>query len=711
MFIIQLIFRWLLRLKWWFFLLPLSLTALAIWLTRNMEKNFQTDLTIYTGVISSYGSDPGQSNAMQDWNVLNNNINNIINTIQSKETLRVLSLNLFARIMINGNLNKDNNYITAEHFRHLYAITPEPVKRLIVKDSEEQTVQNLLEYEQPDKKNFVYGLINWDHPYFSYSGLKSRIKIIRVDNSDILRVSYEANDPGIAYQTLDILGAVFAEEYKTIQFSNTNNVIKYFERELVRVGRELRGLEDSLTDFNVANRIINYDKQTEAVAFLEKEFTMRSSEVVFVYNNSQAALKHLESGLDANVRAIKNNTEFLSRLDNISHLNYNISKIKTGVDTLLNVSELEGLNDELQRSEKDLKSFLNLYTAQKYTRDGYPNANYVTQWVDELLKFKKAEAEMQVVFDFNSNLDKKYSHFSPIGSILKRKERTINFIEQSYLSILSSLNAARLRLKSLEMNSAVLKVINPPTYPLISQPTKRRVIVGGVFFGAIVLLLGVFLFMELLDRTLRDKLRTERLTRTKVISAFPKKSIRDKDKNIEQRLIHTLANNLYSYYRPEEKLKLINIVSPNAVVDEQKITEKLQEFWRSRGVFVEAYYEGKDFHRDSREYLIDDDWVNHWQKNDLNIVHHGALSISPIPTVFLKESFVTVVLLEADNVFTSEEEMMLNALHDRMGEKPVLVCLMNAKKYVVEEFTGLLPPYTFYRRLEYRLSNLGLTSR
>ncbi|WP_312185151.1 hypothetical protein, partial [Sphingobacterium sp.] len=167
----------------------------------------------------------------------------------------------------------------------------------------------------------------------------------------------------------------------------------------------------------------------------------------------------------------KNNAQFLAKMNEISDLNYSISQIESyQPDSLKNAaknsaSTLQELKSKLKNQERGFRSFIQEYSSQKYTKNGYPNANYVTQWVDELLKLDQAQADIKVVDDFKVELDKMYSHYSPIGSLLKRQERGINFTEQSYLSVLGGLNAARLRLKSLEMSSATLKVINPATYP------------------------------------------------------------------------------------------------------------------------------------------------------------------------------------------------------------------------------------------------------
>ncbi|WGQ12713.1 hypothetical protein [Sphingobacterium faecium] len=682
-------------------------------MTRNLDRQYKTDVTIYTGVISSYGIDPGESNASSNWNVLNNSIQNIINTINSKETLKRLSLNLYARLMIHGDLKKDNVYISAKHYKQLLDITPKDVRALIDKSSEENTVRNLERYEKPDRNNFVYGLFNWNHPYFSYGALKENIKISRIDNSDILQVNYQANDPGIAYQTLEVLSKVFAIEYTNLQFGSTNNVIRYFEAELARLGRELRGQEDSLTNYNVENRVINYDKQTEAIAVLDKEYELRYQDVVFAYNSAQAALKQLESGMDANMRSIKNNSEFLSRMNHIADLNYDISRIKTlGADslTLQKVGSINTLSSELNKQEKEFRTFMDQYSSEKYTRNGYPNANYVKQWVEELLKFKSAEAELNVGKNFKQELDQKYTQYSPIGSVLKRKERSINFSEQSYLSILTSLNAARLRLKSLEMNSATLKVINPATFPLNALPYGRKAIVIGVFLGTIFFILGILLILELFDRTLRDKTRTERITKGKVVAAFPKLHTGKDHDLVEDRATHILANRLYGFYNRDADVNFINIIKFSSTLDTGKLTDLLLTYWQGLGLNAFAYKEGVDFNAESREYLVGQEWIEKLKNHDISLIKHGSMSLKAIPSLYLEKGMVTVVALPADNIWKTEDELLFTDLLQRSAGKPVIICLMNAQKYVVEEFTGMLPPFTFLRRLEYQLANFGLTS-
>ncbi|MDD4114711.1 MAG: hypothetical protein PHG27_03810, partial [Massilibacteroides sp.] len=503
---IQYIVRFLLRIRWWIVLAPVIVTLLIIWGTRNMPNTYHVDMTIYTGVVSGFAMETGEE-VMQNSTIVNNTIDNIINIMKSKETLHDVSLLLYARHMIYGDSEKDNVYIKAENYRQLKLITPKDVLALIDKTSEQKTIENLKKYEKQSPTNFVYGLFNWNHPYYCFNSL-NEIRVQRLGNSDMLKVNYASSDPGVAYQTLLLLDSVYVDQYKNLQFGSTNSAIRYFEKELERVGKELRAGEDSLTQYNIRNRIINYDEQTKQVAGLDAEFEFRHQTILFNYYSAEASIKQLESLLGENTALLKNNAVFLSKLSEISKLNSNIAELESfNKDSIISqkkTRQIEIYKSLLKQKEEDFTVFSTEFNNKKYTKEGYPTANFVSQWLEALLNKEKANAEKLVMEKNKQELDQQYSHFSPIGSTIKRQERSINFIESSYLSILSSLNAARLRLKSLEMNSASLKLINPPTFPLNAEPSKRKAFVFSAYIGSLTFILGVFLLVDLFDFTLRD---------------------------------------------------------------------------------------------------------------------------------------------------------------------------------------------------------------
>lgn len=714
---LQHIFRFLYRIRWWLLIEPLLVALVVIIGTRNMERFFPVDMTIYTGIVSGYAVETGETN-MQNSTVVDNTIDNIINIILSKETLREVCLHLYARHMIYGDPDKDNEYISAANYRHLQLITPEEVKKLIDKSSEEKTVENLKGYEVASPRNFVYGLFNWNHPHYAYGAL-SKIRVVRQGNSDMLRVYYSANDPGVAYQTLLLLNEHYTKEYKTLQFGSTSNAIRYFEEELARVAAELRESEDSLTNYNVRNRVINYDEQTKQVAALDMEYDLRYQEILLNYNSANASIRHLETQLDENVQHLKGNAEFLAKLNRVSDLSTRVAEMEAfytdSVSSVYTQQRLNSYKQQLEQAENELVDFSQSLSNRKYTREGYPTSNFVTQWLEELLKLEKSKAEIEVMESHKRELNEQYSHFSPIGSTIKRQERNIDFIERNYLSILASLNAARLRLKSLEMNSASLKLITPPVFPLNAEPTKRKMIVMAAYAGTLIFLLGFFLLSDLLDRTLRDRIRAEYLTGAKVLGALPGKGkLRQRKyvKTYREKAARYIANAIQDYFRPGDLSPVVNVVSTEAGTGKSFLIDLLSDYWAGQGIGVQVVRYGKDFDPASPEFLFAGSirelaGINMGSGQTVMLVEHAPLEMYFIPKPILQEASVNLTVALADREWVVSDKQLFTRLQEQSGTTPVLICLNRADKEVVESYTGMLPPHTFWKRLFFRYTQLG----
>lgn len=719
--IVQYLFCFLYRIRWWIVVTPLLVTLVVILGTRNLEKSYPVDMTIYTGVVSGYGMGV-DGGGMQNSTVINNTIDNIINIILSKETLREVCLHLYARHMIYGDPAKDNEYISADNYRHLQNITPDAVKSLIDKSSEEKTVENLKKYEEASPSNFVYGLFNWNHQHYAYGSLKN-VNVTRLGSSDMLRVSYSANDPGVAFQTLLLLDIHYSKVYQSLQFGATNSAISYFEEELSRIGNELRESEDSLTNYNIQNRIINYGEQTEQVAALDKEFKVQYNDILKKYNNATASVNYLESLKDENIVYLRDNAEFLSKLNRVSELNTRVAEVEAFyTDSTSGSYTTNRLNDyksQLEDAEKELMQFNQRFSERQYTRDGYPTINFVSQWLQELLLLEKAKAELEVLEESMNELDLEYSHFSPIGSTIKRQERNIDFIERNYLSILSSLNTARLQLKSLEMNSASLKLINPPVFPLNSEPSKRKKMVMAAFAGSLVFIIGIFLLLDLLDRTLRDPVRTMKITGANILGALPGKP------SLRQRKYHTLyrdkatqylANALQGYFRVGDAAPIVNIVSMKEGRGKSLLIDLLSDYWNSHGIPVQIIRYGEDFDPGSPEFLIADSIRKFIPVNEdhapfrIILVEHASLQFFAIPKTLLQEASINLTVLRADKIWSDRNKQLFDRLKEQSGPTPTLICLNRADKQVLETYTGMLPPQSLLMKYIYRYTQYGISS-
>jgi len=712
--------RFLYKIRWYLVILPMIALIVAWFSTRNMERIYDTNTTIYTGMITAYNIEGGVGTAGGN---AQTNITNLMLIITTDNTIHEVALRLFGRCMMYGNPNKDNNYISAEHFRQLNATVPADVKALINHNSESATYANLKAYEKPSQDNYLFGILNY-HPYFGINSITSRLKVLQLSGSDIIDISYSANDAGIAYNTLDILNEVFARQYQQLRYGETNNVIKFFEREVARLYRILTNAEDDLIRYNISKRIINYGEQTKQLTVLEAQQQNFRNDQLMNYTTSKALMDYLERQLGNRAQVIRSNKEFTSRVRDISRIQSRISNLK------LMSSEGGGNNNEAQeelaKAQRDLQAATGRVTqltkdieASTYsTETGVKAQDMLGRWLEQLLLLEKTKAEMTATDIMKNNLDKQYLFYAPIGATLDRKARHIGFIEGNYMEMLKALNSARLRQKNLQMSTATLRVLNPPMFPLNAQPTNRMMVLLGAFMLTFMLTALYFLIIELLDRTLRDRMRSERITKVPVMGCFPKESnlrYRRYNKTIADMAMKQLSKALLPHFQ-EGQQNVLNLLSTDSGNGKSYLAQELENYWISIGLQVRRLTYDEDFLAEDSKFILArsiKDLCPDILPDEIAIIEYPHLDDNSISPALLNMGTVNLMVTRANRTWKDVDQKSLNevlAMLDEEHKNTLFMYLTEASRYAVEEFVGQLPPYTKFNNFVYRLSQLGLTA-
>jgi len=710
--------RFLYKIRWYLIILPMIALVVAWFLTRNMERIYDANTTIYTGMITGYNIEGGTGIAGGN---AQTNISNLIIIIQSDNTIHEVALRLFARCMMYGNPNKDNNYISAEHFRVLNASVPPDVKALINPNNELDTYRNLKAYERPSQDNYLFGLMNY-HPYFGINSITSRLKVQQLENSDIIDISYSANDPGICYNTLDILNEVFGSQYQQLRYGETLNVIKFFEKEVKRLYRNLTSAENDLIKYNIKHRIINYGEQTKQLASLESQQQNKDNDLRMNIATTEALITYLKRQLGDRAKIIESNQEFSTLVRDITRLQSRIANLK------LMSSENGGNNNEAQielaKAERQLnittkkvKELTQALEAANYNTDtGVKAASLIERWLEQVILLEKSRAELGAQDIMKANIDRQFIFFSPIGATLERKDRHIGFIEANYMEMLRALNAARLRQRNLQMSTAVLRVLNPPMFPMNAQPTNRMMILLGAFILAFLFTALYFMIIEMLDRTLRDRMRSERITKVPVLGCYPKESTlryRRFNKTISDMALRQLSKSLLPNFK-EGQQNVLNLLSTDAANGKSYLAQELENYWLGMGLQVRRLTYDEDFLAEDSRYLMAKDIKDICPDilpNEIAIIEYPNLDENTIPSGLLNMGTVNLMVTRANRTWKDVDQKALKDVESRLENKNSLyMYLTESSRYAVEEFVGQLPPYTKFNNFVYRISQLGLTA-
>ena len=712
------IVRFLYKIRWYLIILPLIALVVAWFLTRNMDRVYDANTTIYTGMITGYNIEGGIGTAGGQSQT---NITNLMLLITTDATIHEVSLRLFARCMMYGNPNKDNNYISSEHFRQLNNSVPADVKALINHNSENATYANLKAYERPSQDNYLFGLLNY-HPYFGINNITSRLKVLQLERSDIIDIGYSANDAGIAYNTLDILNEVFARQYAQLRYGETNNVIKFFEREVARLYRILTNAEDDLIRYNVEKRIINYAEQTKALTGLDA--TQQTSDNTLLMNetSTRALMDYLERQLGDRAKIIKANKDFTNQITDISRIQSRISNLRlmssegggSGVESQLELAKAERM---LQNATDNVRGLVKDIEAGTYsTETGVKAGDMISRWLEQVLLLEVTKAKKGAQDIMRQKLDKQILYYAPIGATIGRKDRHISFIEGNYMEMLKALNAARLRQRNLQMTTATLRVLNPPMFPMNAQPTNRLMILLGAFLLTFMLTAMYFFIIELLDRTLRDRMRSERITKIPVMGCFPKESTlryRRFNKTIADMAMRQLSKALLPHFK-EGQQNVLNLLSTDAANGKSYLAQELENYWISIGLQVRRLTYDEDFlAEDSRFIMAKDikDICPDLLPNEIAIVEYPNLDDHSIPPALLNLGTINLMVTRANRTWKDVDQKALKELESQLENKNSLfMYLTECQRYAVEEFVGQLPPYTKFNNFVYRMSQMGLTA-
>ncbi len=506
------------------------MASLVFYLTRNQPSNFVSQTKVYTGIATG-SSIVSLEESKFDLFGTRTAFDNLINLIKSKATIEEVGLRLFTQHMMLNEARQD--IILRNHYNELLLIVPDEVKALVVKDNFEKTYQNFVKYKEKDHSNFVYELIHLNHRHYSAKKILSKVKVSRVQSSDMVQIKYESDDPGICSETLKLLNEVFVKVYSQIKVNQSDAVVRYFQKEIDGARASLNMAEEELVEFNRNHNIINYYEQTKHIASEKEHFDLMYTQILLDHVASESVLKVLESKMSESEKRRINSDEMLVLRDSLSDVNYQISmKIsRSEIFGELNDDETEKLN-KLKTKAAKLTEKLRKNVDKQFNLDnsieGFTGSSILEQWLQKMIEFESSHAQLEVGKQINQEFEDLFEKYAPLGATMKRLERKIDVAERKYLSMLNSLNTAKLKQQNIELNSN-LKIVTQPFFPIEAEPSKRKFLIVIAFMIGGIIPTCIILALEFLDSSIKTVLRAEDKTGLKVAAMFPK-NLDKKDK-------------------------------------------------------------------------------------------------------------------------------------------------------------------------------------
>jgi polysaccharide biosynthesis transport protein len=569
-------------------IVPFLLVSLVILLTLKPHFEYSSQTLLYTGLAS------GSSIEMDktfNYQATNTAFDNLINIILSRETQEEVAIRLLAQHLLLPKANP--KYISSANFEEFKVKIPKELYKYVARGNTpkddvaainnakgslfpaeinrinyEKTVQNLTALKNSSNTNFVYEILNYEDPHYSIAAIAT-VKAMRLSNSDLIKLTYQVDDPGICQQTLAIYNEVCIENYRNIKENRSDAVVKYFENQLAIANDKLKKGEDKLLDFNKSYNIINYYEQSKAVANVKEDMEV-------AYNNKKAELagieastKRLEKKLSIQEIIQSKSNSLLEKKKLLGSLNYEIALTQAEIESS-NSEKSRAKMAELKKQTETLTNEINqsineLYSYQN-TVDGLPISKVLPDWMANTVESENIKAKLKVMDSDNKQFQKQYEIYAPAGANITRIEREISVSEQESIEILRGLNLAKLKLQDNALSSN-LKAIDPPYYPLSPLPTKRKVLTIAAAFLGFILTLGILIIMEYFDDTLRNAKKAAEILKVPSLGMLPKILLNPNTSDlpfIQNRLIEIITQNTKQFLNkqnPENPEKTIVVFS------------------------------------------------------------------------------------------------------------------------------------------------------
>ena len=482
--------------------------------TRNEKKVYSSESTIYTGIASGYDLN-GTTKA--DFYATSNAFDNLLSLIESRETKLDVLINLLTEHI---SLKKhDPKILTWQAYDELQKLIPSEIKSQIIKPNFSETRIMVSNFVKNNNDNVLYKLIYSLNPYYSLEALKN-IKALRISNSDLIKVSYETNDPYICKRTLELLEESFMRKSKILREGQTGSVVSYYENETKKAFSKLDSNEKTFLNFNKSNDIINYNEQTKAVATEKSELYALNNNLEMDNSSSKSSLDKVNESIKGRNNLFNNGSDIIKERDRLSNI-YN----KIALSELMNTDgsnkkQVDSLKGMAQKTESTLKTSLDKLYIDNNTPNGIPTKSVLDEWLKTTLAYEQSKAKLGVMGKRKKEFDQEYKRFAPLGATLKKIERQISVSEQEYLELLHGLNMAKLTQQNTELTSK-LNVVDLPYLPLKPIPSKRMLLVAIGFIMGFTVVLAVILANAFINKTLLEPSRARKMIDAPLLGIYP----------------------------------------------------------------------------------------------------------------------------------------------------------------------------------------------
>ncbi len=681
----------------WFILFPCLAAGTVYYFMRNETKVYKTKATLYTGFTSGYSLRSAQEGFQTDYSAVSNAFDNILTTLNSNQTLYFVGLNLLSEHL---QLTKPTQYqLSDASFQALQKTIPAGLWKSLVRPGDPTYTRVRLDsLAKSQTDNPIRQLLLGSDSYYSAEYIGKKLKANRRSGSDMLDLEYEADDPAIAQQTLNIAVVELNERYTALKRGEANPVVKYYEGKAKDAKRLLDNAEAKLRAFNVQHNVLNFEDELKTRSATREALVAEYNNEVMRNQGAKAAMNSLSQRMTQGGSLLKINTALTDKQAELTAAEGQLINARTNGQPQ---PVLDKYQAKINQASEELKQIAQNYFAADNSSESVPKQKLVNEWLGKVLEYEESGARMVPIKKRLDDYQAESKTFTPLESEQRQLTRDMDVAEKEYLTLVQSLNQATTHRQDISVDGS-LSVLDPPAFPLSAQAPKRllfSVIAAGAGL-VIALLLAAIRFWA--DKRINSLEQAEQWIGRSVLAVFPlvkKFAVNSRTSRAAVGMFEQLGNAInidIENQRIPTHPALITLFSMRSKQGKTWLAHGLARMYAESGDQVAYFYprltdSDKRFEQEGIvfvPYELQPTFMNARDLNDLLtrdelmetsrftkiLLELPALVGSPIPLHLINQSAVSIMALTVHTIW-GRRDRQLFSLYAKAAKHPILIAL------------------------------------
>jgi succinoglycan biosynthesis transport protein ExoP len=522
---ILVLFRVLLRKKWYLILIPIVAAIATYFFTSGMKPVYVSVAKLATG----FTTDEEIKITDDRFNVRDAEVkfNNLLQTITSESVLSLLSY----RLILNDLTSPTPFRPLREGEEGRLTLTPEEKKRAIAVYKQKYDSVQLLSSFDPFEKKLLNLLAQQNYAGWQ---MKDVIDVKNVKGTDFLTIQFGSPNPLLSAFVVNALGEEYIRYENSLRSTRSDKSVTFFESLVKEKKKLFDDKTELLNQFKVSNNVIDYETESTTKMSQITEYELRKEQIMSDVQRIRFSLNNVNRKLGEFGKTGSDQDRATT--------NANIVRIKEKIAQLTDEDARTGSkNEQLQATIRDLRFQLQVEMSKLEQTGGastkLTRQDLLDQQEQYQLELQIAEANLSNVNGMIGSLRGSVTGYASKEAAITSLQSEVDKAKEEYLQALDRYNTEQS--KSMIHSSSVRIIIRgqPNGYPEFSTRYLLVALAGVVTF---VLCVFVIIFMEYIDVRIKNPQQFRKMVRIPLAGAV--NSIDTKNLNLTELFANSNKN-------------------------------------------------------------------------------------------------------------------------------------------------------------------------